>query len=254
MSITAVLSAAPAHVPALRFMNFEGQLEAGGLTNRFEQVHGVWVWVGVGGWGWGVGGVGVEGKGETMLPAVCRKGPSSWPAGRQAQSTVPAWACRPAGPSPALWLFPEHYRHASLRSPCSAPTSTSSPPRPTRTGSASSWETLQVRLRGGGGAAAGGQGWWARGGGAGPSSCRRRASPCLHGPRLTRFHPCPCPSCLPLVPAPSSAFLLLYANGKSAVRVDAPGVRQLGPHFFTGDPSPRCGPAAVTLLRASGWP
>eukprot|EP00210_Caulerpa_lentillifera_P008089 g7723.t1 len=34
-------------------------------------------------------------------------------------------------------------------------------------------------------------------------------------------------------------FLVLYANGKSAVRVDAPGVQQLGPHFFTGHPSPR---------------
>ena len=39
-----------------------------------------------------------------------------------------------------------------------------------------------------------------------------------------------------LLPA---AFLTLYANGKSAVRVDAPGVRPLGPHFFTGNPSPR---------------
>lgn len=37
----------------------------------------------------------------------------------------------------------------------------------------------------------------------------------------------------------SAAFLYLYANGKSAVRVDAPGVRHSGPHFFTGDPSPR---------------
>ncbi|KAL6776982.1 hypothetical protein ACKKBF_B19730 [Auxenochlorella protothecoides x Auxenochlorella symbiontica] len=37
----------------------------------------------------------------------------------------------------------------------------------------------------------------------------------------------------------STSFLLLYANGKAAVRVDAPGVRHLGPHFWTGDPSPR---------------
>ncbi|PRW56345.1 glycosyltransferase-like protein [Chlorella sorokiniana] len=37
----------------------------------------------------------------------------------------------------------------------------------------------------------------------------------------------------------SAAFLTLYANGKSAVRVDAPGVRHLGPHFFLGDSSPR---------------
>ena len=33
--------------------------------------------------------------------------------------------------------------------------------------------------------------------------------------------------------------LLLYANGKSAVRVDAPGVRHAGPHYFTGDSSER---------------
>ncbi len=33
-------------------------------------------------------------------------------------------------------------------------------------------------------------------------------------------------------------FLLLYANGKSAVRV-MPGVSQLGPHYFTGPPSQR---------------
>lgn len=37
----------------------------------------------------------------------------------------------------------------------------------------------------------------------------------------------------------NSAYLMLYANGKAAVRVDAPGVRHAGPHFFTGDPSPR---------------
>jgi len=37
----------------------------------------------------------------------------------------------------------------------------------------------------------------------------------------------------------NGAFLSLYANGKSAVRVDAPGVKQSGPHFFTGDSSPR---------------
>lgn len=35
------------------------------------------------------------------------------------------------------------------------------------------------------------------------------------------------------------SFLVLYANGKSAVRVDAPGARQLGPHYFKGDDSPR---------------
>eukprot|EP01026_Neomeris_dumetosa_P028844 TRINITY_DN2336_c0_g1_i4.p1 TRINITY_DN2336_c0_g1~~TRINITY_DN2336_c0_g1_i4.p1 ORF type:complete len:616 (-),score=86.67 TRINITY_DN2336_c0_g1_i4:287-2134(-) len=35
------------------------------------------------------------------------------------------------------------------------------------------------------------------------------------------------------------SYLVLYANGKSAVRVDAPGVRQLGPHFFKGDNDPR---------------
>ncbi|KAI3436820.1 hypothetical protein D9Q98_006230 [Chlorella vulgaris] len=37
----------------------------------------------------------------------------------------------------------------------------------------------------------------------------------------------------------STAFLQLYANGKSAVRVDAPGVAPNGPHYFTGNPSPR---------------
>lgn len=37
----------------------------------------------------------------------------------------------------------------------------------------------------------------------------------------------------------NAAFLMLYANGKSAVRVDAPGVHHLGPHFFSGSPSLR---------------
>lgn len=37
----------------------------------------------------------------------------------------------------------------------------------------------------------------------------------------------------------NAAFLNLYANGKSAVRVDAPGVRPAGPHFWAGDASPR---------------
>ena len=44
---------------------------------------------------------------------------------------------------------------------------------------------------------------------------------------------------LPPPTTPPAAFLTLYANGKSAVRVDAPGVRQMGPHFFSGNPSPR---------------
>ncbi len=39
-------------------------------------------------------------------------------------------------------------------------------------------------------------------------------------------------------------FLLLYANGKSAVRV-MPGVSQLGPHYFTGPPSQRYAHAAA---------
>lgn len=34
----AVLARQPPHLPAVRFMNFEGQPEAGDLTNRFEQV------------------------------------------------------------------------------------------------------------------------------------------------------------------------------------------------------------------------
>ena len=37
----------------------------------------------------------------------------------------------------------------------------------------------------------------------------------------------------------NAAFLYLYANGKSAVRVNAPGARHAGPHYFTGDPSER---------------
>lgn len=37
----------------------------------------------------------------------------------------------------------------------------------------------------------------------------------------------------------NAAFLTLYANGKSAVRVDAPGVKHAGPHYFTGDASKR---------------
>lgn len=36
----------------------------------------------------------------------------------------------------------------------------------------------------------------------------------------------------------NAAFLMLYANGKSAVRVNAPGVRHMGPHFFSGNASP----------------
>ena len=42
---------------------------------------------------------------------------------------------------------------------------------------------------------------------------------------------------LPLGSSPT--YLLLYANGKAAVRVDAPGVRPRGPHFWGGDPSSR---------------
>lgn len=37
----------------------------------------------------------------------------------------------------------------------------------------------------------------------------------------------------------NKAFLYLYANGKSAVRVDAPGVTQSGPHYFQGFASSR---------------
>jgi len=37
-SLTAVLARQPPHVPSVRFMNFEGQPEAGDLTNRYEQV------------------------------------------------------------------------------------------------------------------------------------------------------------------------------------------------------------------------
>jgi hypothetical protein len=37
----------------------------------------------------------------------------------------------------------------------------------------------------------------------------------------------------------NTACLYLYANGKSAVRVNAPGVRHSGPHYFTGSASER---------------
>lgn len=37
-SLAAVLAEQPSHVAAARFLNFEGQPEAGDLTNRFEQV------------------------------------------------------------------------------------------------------------------------------------------------------------------------------------------------------------------------
>ncbi|GMH41555.1 hypothetical protein BSKO_09465 [Bryopsis sp. KO-2023] len=37
----------------------------------------------------------------------------------------------------------------------------------------------------------------------------------------------------------NKSFLVLYANGKSAVRVDAEGARQLGPHYFKGNDSER---------------
>ncbi|GBF98049.1 glycosyltransferase-like [Raphidocelis subcapitata] len=37
----------------------------------------------------------------------------------------------------------------------------------------------------------------------------------------------------------NSAWLHHYANGRSAVRVDAPGVHQAGPHLFAGPPHPR---------------
>ena len=37
----------------------------------------------------------------------------------------------------------------------------------------------------------------------------------------------------------NAAFLYLYANGKSAVRIDAPGSKPSGPHYFTGDASSR---------------
>ena len=51
----------------------------------------------------------------------------------------------------------------------------------------------------------------------------------------------------------SAAFLTLYANGKSAVRVDAPGVRHLGPHFFTGEPSPRWVVCVGRVCGGVGW-
>ena len=38
LSLPAVLSRQPAHQPSVRFMNFEGQPEAGDLVNRYEQV------------------------------------------------------------------------------------------------------------------------------------------------------------------------------------------------------------------------
>jgi hypothetical protein len=43
-SLTAALARQPAHVPAVRFMNFEGQPEAADLTNRIEQVGGGLGW------------------------------------------------------------------------------------------------------------------------------------------------------------------------------------------------------------------
>ena len=57
----------------------------------------------------------------------------------------------------------------------------------------------------------------------------------VHQPEPTAPSP-PHPA---LAAPPAAAFLTLYANGKSAVRVDAPGGRQMGPHFFSGNPSPR---------------
>lgn len=35
------------------------------------------------------------------------------------------------------------------------------------------------------------------------------------------------------------AFIVLYANGKSAARVDAPKLHQNGPHYFAGAASER---------------
>ena len=50
------------------------------------------------------------------------------------------------------------------------------------------------------------------------------------------------------------SFLILYANGKSAVRVDAPGVHHRGPHFWGGEPSPRCVCGGVGVIGALTCP
>jgi hypothetical protein len=47
-SLPGVLARVPPHVPAVRFMDFEGQPEAGGITNRYEQAGGAWGEVGGG--------------------------------------------------------------------------------------------------------------------------------------------------------------------------------------------------------------
>lgn len=47
-SLPGVLARVPPHVPAVRFMDFEGQPEAGGITNRYEQAGGAWGGVGGG--------------------------------------------------------------------------------------------------------------------------------------------------------------------------------------------------------------
>ena len=53
----------------------------------------------------------------------------------------------------------------------------------------------------------------------------------------------------------NAVFLTLYANGKSAVRVGG-GARQMGPHFFSGNPSPRWAVGYVSVRwvhHGGGW-
>ncbi len=194
----------PPHVPAVRFMNFEGQPEAADLTNRIEQAR--------------------QGR-----CCDCTDSPQG------------IFATSVAVTCPAVPIFQKQEgRHLpahtaalnAFRSPCSACTSTSSARKPTGTVRSTSWATQQAPIAADAGlhvpgcSALGGPGAYL-----GPG---QRTAQAMHKAR------CPQASITnPSVAPDPAAFLMLYANGKSAVRVDAPGVHHLGPHFFSGSASAR---------------
>lgn len=113
----------PPHVPAVRFMNFEGQPEAADLTNRIEQAR--------------------EGR--------CRDCTDS-PQGSFRNSCRYHMPCCPVLPEQDSRHLPAHTAALyAFRSPCSACTSTSSARKPIGTVRSTSWATQQARIAAGAG-------------------------------------------------------------------------------------------------------
>ncbi len=172
-SLPGVLGRVNGSVPAVRFMNFEGQPEAGDLVNRYEQVH------------WGVGWA-CTGYGQRL--------------GRMLHANLPLIQLS------VLVYIIIHNNTTEAKAESRLP----SPPPFSRM-QVTLFKTHKLYVT-------------------------PEAYPYRHKYKL----------------GSSPSLLLLYANGKSAVRVDAPGVRHLGPHFFTGEASPRWGgyaPVCVNRVR-----